>query len=876
MRAIAEGRPAGGGRPRPARRRALPRVGPAGRRLLQEGHPPHLAPPGRGVRARGLLGRAAALGPEPRVRAAAPRRPGDADPLPADLAEPLRASLDLLHALRLRPRPPVRDRVPRAGAALGAARGRGPGRRLGVGAVRPVPVARGPLAPLRERRVDPRGLPRRRAGGREAARPRRPAPRPRDRAAGPRRIGGRLRDDAGGARGVGRPRPRRREAVAGRRAPGGRRDPGPRGGRRPLVRALARGPRPRVPLVPARARRCREDVLVGPPGRTPRDAGRRHSRPPASLPGLAHGTLREPRAIPRLAVPRPAGRRAGGGGPRRARGAAAPGARGHRAGGRRSRPRPARALLRHRDDRPAAAAGAALPRQGDGHPGFRLGRAGRLRRGRVAATHARPPVVARGRPPPRRARAPGRRRRPLPAGGAAAVASAARRGHADPGGGAAAGARARAGGDPRGARSRAGGVAGTLRRACAGPRRAGGGRGRRRPRPRAPPAEPGGVEDALPAPARGPRGAGRPGLGPCLLVRLHRDGACREVARPHGRAPAGAHPGRVAARRRERARAADEPRAADARALGRATGVRHRLPRPAGRAARRPDAARAPRGGSAGRRAARTADRSGHARDRAAPGGRRIAEAGRRGPVVLPRPGDRRGRTRAAPPRVRGGGRARRRRDTRPHGAHRPRLRPAAGDRAARGAAGGGARRASVARLASSASRPTASSSRRSCPRTATSCSWTGTTPAGGRAWTVGRPRFSGRTWLSGRSPSRRDATRSRWSIVRRPPSRASSCPGSRSPPSSSPLPRLSCVADATLPPPPRSKEAGGEETNGGSGGARRGAPPRALRRGSPAPSRPSRRRPRRRSWRERPLRERSLPRRERGPWWRSPCHPRR
>ena len=56
----------------------------------------------------------------------------------------------------------------------GLSRGRSPGRRVRLGAVRPVPLARGPLAPLRERRVDPRRLPRRRAGGREPARPRRP------------------------------------------------------------------------------------------------------------------------------------------------------------------------------------------------------------------------------------------------------------------------------------------------------------------------------------------------------------------------------------------------------------------------------------------------------------------------------------------------------------------------------------------------------------------------------------------------------------------------------------------------------------------------------------------------------------------------------
>ena len=152
----------------------------------------------------------------------------------------------------------------------------------------------------------------------ETRRARDARPRPRDRAAGPRRVRRRLRDDARGARRVGRPRPRRREAVAGGPAPGGGRGPGARGGRRPLVRALARGPRPRVALGPARARRRREDLLVGPPGRPPRDAGRRHSRPPAALAGLAHGSVRGPRAVPRLAVPRPAGRRAGGGGLRRA------------------------------------------------------------------------------------------------------------------------------------------------------------------------------------------------------------------------------------------------------------------------------------------------------------------------------------------------------------------------------------------------------------------------------------------------------------------------------------------------------------------------------------------------------------------------------
>ena len=154
------------------------------------------------------------------------------------------------------------------------------------------------------------------------------------------------------------------------------------------------------------------------------------------------------------------------------------------------------------------------------------------------------------------------------------------------GGGARAGARARAGGDPRGARSRAGGVATRLRRARGGPLRAGRGPGHRRPRPRAPPAEPGGARGALPAPARGPRGARRPGLGPCLLVRLLRDGPGREVARPLGRARAGAHSRRVAARPGQRARAADEPHAADAGPVGRAPGLRHRLPRPAGRAAR--------------------------------------------------------------------------------------------------------------------------------------------------------------------------------------------------------------------------------------------------------------------------------------------------
>ena len=252
----------------------------------------------------------------------------------------------------------------------------------------------------------------------------------------------------------------------------------------------------------------------------------------------------------------------------------------------------------------AASSRAALPGQDHGSRGLRLGRPGRLRRGRVAARRARAPVVARGRAPTGSERGPGRRRRPLAPGGAAAVAGAARRGHRVPGRRAAPGARARSRGHPRVARHGPRRLARALRAPREGPRRGGGGRGRRRPRPRAPPAQPGGARGTVPAPTRGPRRARRPGFGPRLLVRLQRVGTGREVARPARRARAGARSRRVAARPRQRARPADEPGAADAGPLGTAAGLRHRLPGPAGESALPPDPARAPGGGPAGRGAA--------------------------------------------------------------------------------------------------------------------------------------------------------------------------------------------------------------------------------------------------------------------------------
>ena len=266
------------------------------------------------------LGRAAALGPEPGVRAAAPRRPaGRRSSIPRPGSTSLMPALGLLHALRLRPRPAVRCRVPRAArGAGGCERGSGARRRVRVDAVRPLPLARRSLAPLRERRLDPGRLPRRRAAvATRRARDVR-APRRRDRAAGARRVGRRLRDDARRARGVGR-----RSSTS---APGGGGKPGPCC---PAALLPSRWPRrsppgsgsPRsrsLPLVPPGAPEAvrtywsvhpmalLETLFAGVPGRL------------AALPVLAHGALREPRALPGLALPRPAAAGLARGGLRRA------------------------------------------------------------------------------------------------------------------------------------------------------------------------------------------------------------------------------------------------------------------------------------------------------------------------------------------------------------------------------------------------------------------------------------------------------------------------------------------------------------------------------------------------------------------------------
>ena len=156
-----------------------------------------------------------------------------------------------------------------------------------------------------------------------------------------------------------------------------------------------------------------------------------------------------------------------------------------------------------------------------------------------------------------------------------------------------------------------------------------------------------------------------------------------------------------------------------------------------------------------------------------------------------------------AAPRLRRRRGARCRRDTRPHGAHRPGLRSTAGDRAARGAPRGGARglpwRGSRGPRVGRPGSPRCGAVRRRLRR------------ARGRARprvarARGRPPGAAppgeRGVPGGRRPGGTPAW-STWSTAPPPPSSASWCPGSRWRRSSSPSPRPSCAADSTPSPPP-------------------------------------------------------------------------
>ena len=284
---------AGPSRAAAARPAAVPR-GARRRCLLQARHPPDLAPGGRGLRTRGRRRVAAAVGSEPRFRPASARRPGVAGALPADLAQPRDAPLGLLHGVRPRPRALLRPGVPRARAPLGPFGSRRDDRGRGLGPVRSLPVARRPVAPLRERQLPARRAAGRRPGRRAPPRARRARARAGSRPADTRRLGRLLRAHARDAGSVDCPGTRGLAAAPRRPAPRCRRScrtAGRRGAQRGSVGRRARRSRA---LRPQRAARRGEDVLVDAPRLARRDTAGRCADAPAARTGGERRAVREP------------------------------------------------------------------------------------------------------------------------------------------------------------------------------------------------------------------------------------------------------------------------------------------------------------------------------------------------------------------------------------------------------------------------------------------------------------------------------------------------------------------------------------------------------------------------------------------------------